>query len=142
VHVIREYRHPDDYPAVLALWESIERGIHLGRSDTEVEIGRKQAHDPELCLVALSGERIVGALMGGYDGRRGLLYHLGVAEAFRNQGIGRALMAEMEARLRKQGCLKCYLLVTRDNPDAIGYYMAQGWSEITDVRLLSKEFEP
>src|SRR5512139_3948037 len=119
---IRTYQHPDDYTAVRALWEGIERGIHLGRSDTEDEIAKKAGHDPGLFLLAEAEARLVGALMGGFDGRRGLLYHLAVAPSHRGQGIGSALLREMEHRLRARGCLKCYLLVTTDNPEGIAYY--------------------
>lgn len=80
---------------------------------------------------------MIGAVMGGYDGRRGMVYHLAVDVAHRHQGIGRALMAELERRLKAKGCLKCYLLVTRDNPEALDTYRRLGW-EIMDLQILGK----
>jgi ribosomal protein S18 acetylase RimI-like enzyme len=136
---IRTYRHPEDFAAVRALWESMERGIHLGKSDTPEEVHRKVLHDPDLFLVAEQDREVIAALMGGFDGRRGLLYHLAVARSHRKRGLGMALMREMERRLRSKGCLKCYLLVTSDNPEALRYYQQQGWSEMTEVRLMGKE---
>src|SRR5690349_22940059 len=124
---IREYRFPADYESVFALWKSIERGVHTGRSDTPAEIEKKLARDPDLFLVAEAGSSIIGSVIGGYDGRRGLVYHLAVASEFRGMGVGSKLMDELESRLREKGCLKCYLLVTSDNPEAEIYYEHRGW---------------
>ncbi|HEU4745766.1 MAG TPA: hypothetical protein VFS61_11040, partial [Anaerolineales bacterium] len=73
---IREFCFPADYEPVFALWRSIERGVHTGRSDTLAEIEKKLARDPDLFLVAESDGAIIGSVIGGYDGRRGLVYHL------------------------------------------------------------------
>lgn len=136
---IRQFRFPQDYPEVHALWASIEKGVHIGRSDTPGEIAKKVARDPDLFLVAESQGRIIGSVIGGYDGRRGLLYHLAVSKPFRSRGIGSQLMDEVESRLRDKGCLKCYLLVTEDNSDVGTYYRDRGWQAMDGIRLFGKE---
>src|SRR5512134_2679263 len=138
---IREFCFPADYEPVFALWKSIERGVHIGRSDTALEIEKKIARDPDLFLVAESDGAIIGSVIGGYDGRRGLIYHLAVAAAFRGRGIGSCLMDEVEARLRAKGCLKCYLLVTNDNTEAGEYYQRRGWQPMDNVHLYGKELQ-
>jgi ribosomal protein S18 acetylase RimI-like enzyme len=137
---IREFCFPDDYGAAVELWAGMEKGVHVGRSDTPEEIQKKLNRDPDLFLVAESDGRIVGTVIGGYDGRRGLIYHLAVARELRGQGIGSSLMAEVEMRLRAKGCLKCYLLMTSDNTEVGKFYEALGWYEMTDNRLFGKEF--
>jgi ribosomal protein S18 acetylase RimI-like enzyme len=138
---IREFCFPADYEPVFALWKSIERGVHTGRSDTPAEIQKKLRRDPELFLVAEADGTIIGSVIGGYDGRRGLVYHLAVSAAFRGVGIGSRLMDELESRLRGKGCLKCYLLVTDDNPEAEVYYRHRGWQHMDSVHLYGKELE-
>ena len=138
---IREFRFPADYEQVFALWGSIEKGVRTGRSDTPAEIEKKLARDPDLFLVAEADGRIVGSVIGGFDGRRGIVYHLAVAAAYRGHGIGSRLMDELESRLRAKGCLKCYLLVTTDNPEAEIYYQQRGWQHMDSIRLYGKEFE-
>jgi ribosomal protein S18 acetylase RimI-like enzyme len=138
---IREFCFPADYETVFALWRSIERGVHTGRSDTPEENEKKLYRDPKLCLVSVAEGRIIGSVIGGYDGRRGLVYHLAVDAAFRGRGIGSRLMDELESRLRRKGCLKCYLLVTSDNPEAEVYYRQRGWQHMDTVRLYGKELE-
>ena len=138
---IREFCLSSDYESVFALWESIEKGVHTGRSDTPAEIEKKLTRDPDLFLVAEADGSIIGSVIGGYDGRRGLVYHLAVSSAFRGRGIGSGLMHELESRLREKGCLKCYLLVTQDNPEAEGYYQHRGWQHMDTIHLYGKELQ-
>ncbi len=137
---IRAFYYPEDYPAVRSLWESMEKGVHLGRSDSPVEIEKKLSRDPDLFLVAEARGVIVGSVIGGFDGRRGLIYHLAVALEYRNRGLASQLMDEVERRLRSKGCLKCYLLVLDGNEQAAAFYGKRGWSEMRQVRLFGKEF--
>jgi ribosomal protein S18 acetylase RimI-like enzyme len=136
---IREFCFPSDYESVYQLWGSIEKGVHVGRSDTLAEIGKKITRDPDLFLIAEADGTIIGSVIGGFDGRRGLIYHLAVAASFRGLGIGSRLMDEVEARLRAKGCLKCYLLVTADNPEAEDYYQHRGWEPMNTIHLFGKE---
>ena len=138
---IREFRFPTDYESVYKLWESIEKGVHVGRSDTLAEIQKKISRDPDLFLIAELEEKIIGSVIGGFDGRRGLIYHLAVAVSFRGMGIGSCLMDEVEARLRAKGCLKCYLLVTSDNTEVEDYYRQRGWQPMDSVHLFGKELQ-
>jgi ribosomal protein S18 acetylase RimI-like enzyme len=136
---IREFRFPIDYESVIKLWESIEKGVHVGRSDAPDEIKKKINRDPDLFLVAESDGCIIGSVIGGFDGRRGLIYHLAVSEPFRGKGIGSCLMNEVESRLRAKGCLKCYLLITEDNLEVADYYQRRGWQPMDAVHLYGKE---
>jgi len=136
--VVRQFNYPDDYPAVRALWEDAGPGIQLRRSDEPQEIEKKLQRDPELFLVAEKDGRIVGAVLGGFDGRRGLIYHLAVAAAFRRHGVGKLLMHEIEERLRSCGCIRAYLLVTPENETAMRFYEKNGWEEM-DLRVYGKD---
>ncbi len=136
---LREFRFPDDYDAVMRFWEGIEKGIHVGASDAPAEIQKKIQRDPDLFLIAESDHEIVGTVIGGFDGRRGMIYHLAVAASFRGQGIGSRLMNEVEARLRAKGCLKCYLLVLRDNVEAMIFYEHLGWELMAGHLIYGKE---
>lgn len=138
---IRQFRYPQDYQQVHDLWAAMEKGVQVGRSDTPAEIEKKLARDPDLFLVAEAGDRIVGSVIGGYDGRRGMVYHLAVETSFRNRGVGSRLLDEVEARLRAKGCLKSYLLVAGENHDVDAFYKKQGWQHMDTVHLFGKELQ-
>jgi ribosomal protein S18 acetylase RimI-like enzyme len=135
---IREFSFPDDYEQVYQLWADSGPGVRVGRSDSRGEIAKKLQRDPDLFLVAENETGIIGAVLGGYDGRRGMVYHLAVHNGHRNAGVGKALMEELENRLRSKGCLKCYLLVTHDNPEARFFYQKLGWGRM-EIDIFGKE---
>ena len=111
------------------------------RSDTLMEIRKKVTSDPELFPVAEVNGAIVGSVVVGFDGWRGLIYHLAVATPFRSQSLGLRLMNEVETGLQAKGCLKCYLMVTVDNPEAGKYYEQRAWYETDTVRLYGKDLQ-
>lgn len=138
--VLRPFVFPQDYPAVIALWENAGPGIHVRRSDRPEEIAKKLQRDPDLFILAVvnasitpgggASEEIIGTVLGGYDGRRGMMYHLAVRADYRQRGVGALLMNELEQRLRQKGCVKYYLLVTTDNHEAIRFYEKRGWERM------------
>ena len=119
-----------DYDAAFALWQDAGPGLGVGRSDTRGEITRKLRYAPDLFLVAEEAGKLIGTVIGGYDGRRGIVYHLAVEHAHRGNGIGKMLMDEIEKRLAAKGCVKAYLLVMPENTDVIDYYRQIGWDVI------------
>jgi ribosomal protein S18 acetylase RimI-like enzyme len=137
---IREFHFPEDYPAARFLWEHAGSGIHVGRTDQAAEIQKKLQRDPDLFLVAESDGSLIGTVIGGFDGRRGLIYHLAVDATFRQHGIGSLLMDEVERRLQAKGCLKCYLMVTVENKNAMHFYEAHGWERMQTAHTYAKEF--
>lgn len=129
---IREFRYPQDYPRALQLWNEVGEGVRVGPSDTSAEIEKKLKRDPDLFLVAEAAGELVGTVIGGFDGRRGHVYHLAVAPGYRRQRVGSRLMSELETRLRAKGCIRCYLLVRPGNEGARQHYEHLGWREMDD----------
>jgi ribosomal protein S18 acetylase RimI-like enzyme len=137
---IREFDLARDYDAAIALWQASGPGVHVGPSDTRAEIIKKLARDPDLFLVVEEAGQLIGTVIGGFDGRRGLVYHLAVSITHRGQAVGTLLMEDVERRLKAKGCRKCYLLVAADNLDVIPFYQKLGWAEMPTT-LLGKELK-
>jgi len=135
---IREFQYPQDYPAVIALWEVSGPGVSPGRSDTPEETQKKLGRDPNLFLVAEVDDCIVGTVMGGFDGRRGLVYHLAVVREYRGKGLGDALMDAVESRLKDKGCIRAYLLIAHDNGGVVDFYKRRAW-ETMDLTIMAKD---
>lgn len=127
---IREFLYPQDYKSVFSLWETAGEGIHVARSDMPEEIKKKLARDPDLFLVAENDTGIIGTIIGGFDGRRGMMYHLAVSCNYRQKGIASALVTEIEDRLRKKGCMRMYLLVYPENKTAIEFYEKRNYKKM------------
>ncbi|MFH8251010.1 GNAT family acetyltransferase [Microbacterium sp. B2969] len=116
---------PAQTEAVVALWHAA--GLTRPWNDPHRDIERKLAVQPELFLVAVDGDEVVGSVMAGYDGHRGWLYYLAAAPERRGEGIARLLVAEAESRLLAMGCPKVQLMVRPDNEGARGFYDAIGY---------------
>ena len=121
---IRAYR-PTDYTAVRRLWKAA--GLEIGRSDTRAEIERTRRRDPGLFLVAADGRRVVGVVLGRFDGRRGWIHHLAVDPVRRREGVGARLVRELERRLQRAGCPKVNLHVTPANAGVVPFYERLGY---------------
>jgi ribosomal protein S18 acetylase RimI-like enzyme len=110
-------------------------------NDPPRDIERKLAVQPELFLVACESGRIVGTVMGGYDGHRGWVYYVAVSPAHRRRGVGAALMRSIEAALRDRGCHKLNLQVHVANPGAVEFYRRLGY-RVEERVSMSKHLVP
>jgi ribosomal protein S18 acetylase RimI-like enzyme len=109
---IRQYKS-GDHPQVLALWQS--SGLVTGRSDTRDSLQKQMKRDPDLFLVAEEDGRIIGVIMGRWEGRRGWINRLAVVPEYRNNELGSKLVEEVEERLKTKGCEKVNLLIDGGN---------------------------
>ncbi len=125
-----------DHADVLTLWRASE-GMVLRTADERESIRRYLARNPGLSFVYEARGTIVGAVLCGTDGRRGYLQHLAVAASHRRQGIGRALASACIDALRGEGIGKCHLMVVPTNTAARSFWRRLGWSERSDVLLMS-----
>jgi ribosomal protein S18 acetylase RimI-like enzyme len=122
---IREFT-AGDADAVVALWEAAD--LVRPWNDPRKDIARKRSVADGLFVVATEDDRVVGVVMGGYDGHRGWVNYLAVDPAARGGGLGRALMAEVEHRLRARGCPKINLQVRDTNTEVLAFYRHLGFS--------------
>lgn len=85
-------------------------------------------------LVAFEGEMAAGFVTGVETthpdkGTEMFLYELSVGPDFRGRGIGRALVAALEALARDAGCYGMWVATEPDNAAAIATYRSAGASE-------------
>ena len=128
-----------DTESVIALWQAT--GLTRSWNNPHLDIQRKLAVQPELFLVAVDGDDIVGTVMGGYDGHRGWMYYLASDPARRDEGIGRALVSTLEHALTEMGCPKVQLMVRPDNTGVLGFYDSLGYERF-DTTTTGKRLIP
>jgi ribosomal protein S18 acetylase RimI-like enzyme len=115
----------EDYDEVVTLWT--QAGLRLSPSDSFESIKHKLERDADLFLVAVEGSTIVGVVMGTYDGRKGWINHLAVAQQHRGQYLGTQLMQEVEQRLLQKGCAKINLFILPTNAAVQTFYQHLGY---------------
>lgn len=111
------------------LWASSE-GVELAEGDSVAELSGYLRRNPGASQVAVQDGVLVGALLAGHDGRRGLIYHLAVGRDHRGLGIGRALVDRALGALRDQGVRRALILVARDNETGRTFWRRGGWDSL------------
>jgi ribosomal protein S18 acetylase RimI-like enzyme len=114
------------FDGVMALWAEAFPDPPPWNSP-DLVISAKTAVQPELFLVALDEECVIGTAMGGYDGHRGWLYTVAVLRTHRRSGVGSALIRELERRLGTMGCVKINLQVQAANSGVAEFYRRLGY---------------
>ena len=115
----------EEAQSLLDLWRRAEATVTY--TDTIEDIQRVIGDRAAIVLVAEADDRLVGSVIGTFDGWRGNLYRLAVHTGYRRQGIARKLVSEVEKRLVKRGVKRITALVEKDHPRATGFWDARGY---------------
>ena len=123
----------EDYDDVRALWMTI-RGFGIrSLDDSPADIRRFILRNPTTSVVARIGNRIVGSILCGSDGRQGALYHVCVAKGFRRRGIGTKMVGYCMQQLKLMGINKVSLIAFAANDAGNAFWKQIGWIRKTDV---------
>lgn len=125
----------DDYERAVTLWNLVE-GVEVAEGDSKEEIRAYLLRNPGLSRVAEENGALVGAVLCGHDGRRGLIYHLAVTPAYHGKGIGKLLVGECIARLRTAGIARALILVAPNNSGAHAFWLRTGWEDVPGAMLM------
>ena len=130
----------DDYDAIFALWDSTEQSRRALNpvDDSRDGIDRYLKRNPTTCFAAVMDGSIVGVILSGHDGRRGIIHHLCVHPDFRRMGIASHLVAMAEEALKKEGIQKVFGLVFKDNDTANMFWETQGYTVRTNLNYRNK----
>ena len=122
-----------DYDDVRALWLTI-RGFGIRTlDDSPADIHRFILRNPTTSVVARIGNRIVGSILCGSDGRQGALYHVCVAEEYRRRGIGTSMVGYCMQQLKLMGINKVSLIAFTRNDAGNAFWNQIGWTRKSDV---------
>jgi len=124
----------EDIQRVLELWR--QAGATPSVTDTADDLRRAITECPAHVLVAEVEGRVVGSIIGAFDGWRGNIYRLAVHPDCRRQKIARALVAEVEKRLAGQGAKRITALVEKDQLRAMSFWEAVGYR--VDERMVRR----
>ena len=86
----------EEAASLLALWRKAEATV--GVTDTVEDIQGVISHSASIVFVAEQHGRIVGSVIGTFDGWRGNIYRLAVDPAYRRQGLANNLVDEVDNR--------------------------------------------
>jgi ribosomal protein S18 acetylase RimI-like enzyme len=117
----------NELAAVLRLWE--EADVTPPSVTDSIEGLTRLIQEPgAVLLVAAIDGRIIGSVIGGWDGWRGNIYRLAVTPEYRRRGVARQLVEEISSALFDKGADRLSALVEHEHPWAIGF-----WESLRDL---------
>ena len=127
----------EDYEQAYALW--LESGNGLNDKDDSVEgIAKYLKRNPTTSFVATCDEKVVGVLLCGHDGRRGIIQHACVSPDYRRLGIGQKLVSLGLDALNAEGITKVLLVAFKKNEGGNAFWESQGFTLREDLNYRNK----
>lgn len=131
----------EDYDSLMELWNSVgmsKRALNPV-DDSREGIERYLRRNPDTCFKAVDeNEKLLGVILSGNDGRRGIVHHLCVNPKVQRGGIGSQLVAAAEKALKAEGIQKIFILVFNDNEKGNAFWEKQGYSLRTNLNYRNK----
>lgn len=131
----------NDYDSVYNLWINTP-GMGLNSVDDSKEgIEKYLRRNPTTCFIAEENDKLIGVILSGHDGRRGLIHHMAVKEDRQREGIGKALLDSSLNALKKEGIHKVLLVVFDTNKKGNAFWEKQGFSLRTDLCYRNRKLD-
>ena len=105
---VRDF-HADDLDAVVRLWDNPAASSEAPAFSLSDLIAAVRSHEP--AVVAVVGEELVGAAVASVGGDRAWVMRISLAGAWRDLGIGSAMLGELERRLVAAGVHRVHCLL-------------------------------
>ncbi len=132
----------DDYEALCALWEEAMLPYRPNGRDTRKNIAAQIDGECSIYLAAEDNGRLVGAVLGTHDGRKGWINRLAVAPDHQRRGIAALLVQEVEQRLIDLG-IEIFACQIEDwNDTSMTVFDRLGYTRHDDIIYFTKRLRP
>lgn len=125
-----------DYEGICEVWKNHEGTNPV--DDSYDGFAKYIRRNPATSFVAVDDDRIVGTILAGHDGRRGLFHHVSVLPEYQKQGIGKMLVDNAMDALEKEGITKVLLVVFKDNDNGNDFWEHLGFTVREDLYYRNK----
>ena len=126
----------DDYDGIAELWKTHEGTNPV--DDSPEGFAKYLKRNPATSFVAEDEGRIIGTILAGHDGRRGIFHHVSVLPGYRKQGVGKMLVESAMDALEKEGITKVLLVVFGHNKNGNEFWEHMGFTVRNDLIYRNK----
>ena len=128
-----------DFDGICEVWKN-----HKGTTpvdDSAEGFAKYIRRNPTTSFVAEDNGKIIGTILAGHDGRRGLFHHVSVLPEYQKQGIGKMLVDNAMDALEKEGITKVLLVVFKDNDNGNAFWEHIGFTKRDDLFYRNKNIK-
>jgi N-acetylglutamate synthase len=130
---------PSDIPDLVGLWKLSGLPVRPKGRDSVSHLEKEMKNSCSIFLKAVDdSEKIVGAVLGTHDGRKGWINRLAVHPDFRNQGIAWMLVLAVEEKLKELGIHIVSALIEDYNTVSMKTFEKLGYVRHDDIVYFSK----
>jgi len=123
----------NDYDKVYKLWTNTV-GMDMRSLDDSFEgIERLLKRNPTTNYIAQVGNKIIGVILCGHDGRKGYIYHTAVKTDYRDKGVGKTLVDATLEALEKEKINKVALVAFGSNELGNKFWQSLGFDKRDDL---------
>lgn len=127
----------EDYEQAYDLWILCGNGLN-NKDDSREGIDKYLKRNPSTSCVAVCEEKVVGVILCGHDGRRGIIQHACVSPDHRRFGIGSKLVDLALEALKAEGINKVLLVAFKKNEGGNKFWESQGFTLRDDLNYRNK----
>jgi ribosomal protein S18 acetylase RimI-like enzyme len=127
----------DDYQQAYDLWIECGNGLN-NKDDSKEGIEKYLKRNPNTSFVAVCEQKVVGVILCGHDGRRGIIQHACVSPDHRREGIGQKLVELSLNALKEEGITKVLLVAFKKNEGGNAFWESQGFTLREDLNYRNK----
>lgn len=127
----------DDYNESYDLWILCGNGLN-NKDDSREGIEKYLKRNPTTSFVAVCDEKVIGVILCGHDGRRGIIQHACVSPDFRRAGVGARLVELALEALKAEGITKVLLVAFKKNEGGNRFWESQGFTLREDLNYRNK----
>ncbi len=127
----------EDYEEAYNLWIICGNGLN-DKDDSREGIDKYLKRNPSTSYVATCDGRVVGVILCGHDGRRGIIQHTCVAPDMRRYGIGKKLVDLAVNALKTEGINKLFLVAFKKNDKGNAFWESLDFKIREDLNYRDK----
>ncbi|MBR2524291.1 MAG: GNAT family N-acetyltransferase [Clostridiales bacterium] len=127
----------DDYQQAYALWLLCGNGLN-DKDDSRKGIDKYLRRNPNTSFVATCDDKVVGVILCGHDGRRGIIQHACVSPDHRRSGIGARLVELALESLKAEGINKVLLVAFKKNEGGNRFWESMGFPLREDLNYRNR----
>jgi GNAT superfamily N-acetyltransferase len=124
---------------MVELWKRAGLPYRPEGRDSQQAVERQMAAFPDLFIGAFHQKRLVGIVIGSYDGRmKGWINRLAVDPEYWRRGLAKQLVKAVETALEKRGTTIFCALIETPNEKSLNLFQKLGYSAHSEILYVSK----